>query len=112
MKDRNRGTGDHAETGRGKHNRLLVTHRRDAVLMMLWAGKPLISVVSGHDFRDLEMLLAAEPGTVVSIFIPTEVSLAGAWLRGVEKMARIWWEIGGSMAGCSRSSSTIFRAVF
>ena len=71
-----------------------------AVPMTLKAG-PFI-IVSGHDFHDLEMLLAQSQGYRCQYLYPRR-NAAGAWLRGVEKISASGGKLRWCMAGAAEA---------
>lgn len=71
-----------------------------AVPMTLKAG-PFI-IVSGHDFHDLEMLLAQSQGTGVNIYTHGEM-LPGHGYEGLKKYPHLVGNFGGCMAGAAEA---------
>ena len=68
-------------------------------------------VVSGHDLKDLEMLLEQTKGKGHQ-YLYAWGNAALPWLRGLEKISALGREFRRCVAGSAKSSSTICRGVF
>ena len=67
-------------------------------------------VVSGHDLKDLEMLLQQTEGTGVNVYTHGEL-LPGHGYEGLKKYPHLVGNFGGAWQGRSRRNLTICRAV-